>query len=438
MLYVPGLGGHRKDDLHVSKVSKCEVSKEVSSDPPDLRAYDVFYSGLQTDQLNVLQPYYMETCGWTSTQISNPVTYAGLLVIVVTFFVGTLFMKFGVPKVMGTAVIVSGLCTIALGYVGDNYTLFFILLFLVRTLTVFMQMGGFQVCTNWFMQLRGRALGLVTVGAPLETMVWNPMFTLGLAAIGFSTSHLITGIAVVALGAAALFCIKNAPEDYGLYPDGADEPPQVRDEQGTISVRKIFSNPGSWLLIVSFGILQAIIVAVMAFFVTRMTLCGVAPSSFLPALSIGSLLAMPVSYLLGMADDHFGTVKATLILCLGYVAVLVGMLAISYQPGNLFVLMLATVGVAGICGGTPNLHPSITAYVFGRKNYQAANRWIMAIQAIFMALAPLFMSSILDKRIAVVGEAHCLDLAYIIMLGLVVVAAVCLVIIGRKPDFDRQ
>lgn len=397
-----------------------------------------FYSGLQTDQLNVLQPYYMNTYGWTSAQVSDPVTYAGLLVILVTFFVGTLFMKFGVPRVLGAAVILSGLCTIGLGYVGDNYPLFFALLFLTRVLTVFMQMGAFQLCTNWFMQLRGRALGLVTVGNPLETMVWNPLFTAGLATIGFGASYLATGAAVLVLGIATLFCIKNTPEDCGLYPDGASEPPHGQEEAGQVTAREVFSKADSWLLIISFGILQAIIVAVMAFFVTRMTLCGLEPTRFLPALSIGSLLAMPISYLLGMADDRFGTVKATLILCLGFVAVLVGMLAISYQPDSMLLLILSSLGVAGMCGGTPNLHPSITAYVFGRRNYQAANRWIMAIQAVFMAIAPKFMSTILDSRIAVVGEAHSLDLAYLIMLVLVVVAAVCLVIIGRKPDFDRR
>jgi hypothetical protein len=93
-------------------------------------------------------------------------------------------------------------------------------------------------------------------------------------------------------------------------------------------------------------------------------------------------------------------------------------------------IFAAAIGIAGITGGTPNLHPSITTYVWGREKYQAANRWIMAIQAIMMAFSIYFMSVILDTT----GS---LDLAYKIMLGLVAVAAVCLLIIGRKPDFDR-
>lgn len=55
---------------------------------------------------------------------------------------------------------------------------------------------------------------------------------------------------------------------------------------------------------------------------------------------------------------------------------------------------------------------------------------ITAIQAIMMAILTLdYTSAILDRR----GS---LDLADQIMSGLVGVAAVCLVIVGRKPDFD--
>jgi hypothetical protein len=92
--------------------------------------------------------------------------------------------------------------------------------------------------------------------------------------------------------------------------------------------------------------------------------------------------------------------------------------------------MMAALGIAGITGGTPNLHPSITTYVWGRDRYQAANRWIMAIQAIMMAFALYYMSVILD----ITGS---LDLAYKIMIGLVGIAVVCLIIIGRQPDYDR-
>jgi MFS family permease len=182
------------------------------------------------------------------------------------------------------------------------------------------------------------------------------------------------------------------------------------------------------LLIISFGLLQFCIVAIMAFYVPRLAAVGTEPKVYLLWLTISAFLGMPISLVLGIIDDKFGTVVASLVLCGLFVAAIVSLLVMT--ANNVPLIMLAAIGIAGITGGTPNLHPSITTYVWGRDKYQAANRWIMAIQAIMMAFSIYYMSAILDAT----GS---LDLAYKIMLGLIVIAAVCLVIIGRKPDFDR-
>jgi ABC-type nitrate/sulfonate/bicarbonate transport system permease component len=78
----------------------------------------------------------------------------------------------------------------------------------------------------------------------------------------------------------------------------------------------------------------------------------------------------------------------------------------------------------------PTIIDTITAYVFGRENYQAANRWIMSIQAIILAFAIMFMATILDMT----GS---LDLAYQIMIGLMIVVVITVLMLGRTPDYDR-
>lgn len=399
-----------------------------------------FYAGLQTDQLNVLTPYYMEKLGWTATQVTNPVTYAGVLIVLVTFFVGSLFMKIGAKPVVAVSFVVLAVCTFGVGNAGDNYTLYFISLFLTRVATVVLQMGTMQLCTSWFVKLRGRALGLVTVGAPLETAIWVPVFTVGVtSALGFRGCYNILAGILVLFGVITFLKLKSSPEDCGMYPDGETEAPVVAEaDEVKMTFKEVITKLDSWMLIISFGVLQFVIVAVLAFFVARMQFVGVPATIYLPALTIASVLGMPISYILGWIDDKFGTVKASLVLSVTFVLSLVSIYMLSSAPSNLALVIVAVIGIAGMTGGTPNLHPSITAYVFGRKNYQAANRWIMAIQAIMMALAPMFMSKILDARIQVVGPEHCLDLAYLIMLVAVVIAIVCLLVIGRRPDFDKS
>jgi hypothetical protein len=50
-------------------------------------------------------------------------------------------------------------------------------------------------------------------------------------------------------------------------------------------------------------------------------------------------------------------------------------------------LILWGIGVAGMTGGVPTMHPASMSYVFGRREYQSANRIIMSIQLIPSAVA---------------------------------------------------
>lgn len=388
------------------------------------------YSCLMTDHINALQPYYAEHFGWEATKITNPVTYAALAVIVFTLIVGTLFIKFGVAKVLVPSTLLCGLATIGLSFAGDNYIVYFICLFLMRLLTLVFQMGAMQLCTNWFLELRGRALGFVTIGSPLCTATAITLLTLGTrSGLGMKT-YTIMGLITIALGIFMGFLVKSSPEEVGLNPDGAETAPvhANEDDSTDLTFKDVVTNPRAWLLVVSFGIFLFSIVAIMAFFVPYMASTGTSEAIFLPALSVAALLGMPISYVLGWVDDKFGTVKACMLLCATFILALLAMFFM--RTNNVFLIAVASFGIAGVTGGTPNLHPSMTAYVFGRKNYQAANRYIMTVQAVFQAFATMFMSIVAD----VTGS---FQMGYAIMIVLVIIAAICLLIIGRTPDYDR-
>jgi hypothetical protein len=325
--------------------------------------------------------------------------------------------------------VILGLACIGLAFSGVNLVVYNITLFLVRLFVLPLQMGAFMLCTNWFVRLRGRALGFITIGCPLFTATGIYGLTAGIATAGFTVTYATVGVAVLVLAVLAALFLKSSPEDCNLHPDGSVQ--EIASSSGavqSIPFREVFSNSGSWLLVVSFGLLQFCIVAIMAFYVPRLAAVGTEPKLYLFWLMVAAIMGMPISIVLGVIDDKFGTVVASLALCLLFLLATISLLLMT--ANNIPMIVLAALGIAGITGGTPNLHPSITTYVWGRDKYQAANRWIMAIQAIMMAFALYYMSAILDST----GS---LDLAYKIMLGLVGIAAVCLVIIGRKPDFDR-
>lgn len=388
-----------------------------------------FYSGLNVDQMNALTPYYTATYGWQATKIMAPVTIASLITIPLGFVVGSLLIKFGVRKPLSVACILLGASTVLLGFAGDNFKLYWVALLLVRTLPVALSMSVSMLCTNWFVKKRGWALGIVTAGCPLCSASIIALLTFGIRSLGFTATYSIMGIVLMALGLITFLTVRSSPEECGLYPDGAVSAPAKDMEVSSISTKDVLKNPNTWLLTVAFGCLNWIIVAVMAFYVPAMAMSGTAEGTYLLWLSIGSILGIPLSYLLGILDDKVGTVKSCLVLCVFYLIVLIGMIVL--KQNQVALIALIAFGIAGMTGGTPNLHPSLTVYCFGRKNFQAANRWVNSFQSIIVSFAASFMAAILDAT-------GTLRLGYIIMVGMVIVASICFLIIGRKPDFDRS
>lgn len=388
-----------------------------------------FYSGLNVDQMNALTPYYTSTYGWAATQIMAPVTVASLISIPLGFVVGSLLMKFGIRKPLAISCILLGLSTALLGFAGDNFPVYWVALLLVRSLPVALSMSVSMLCTNWFVRRRGWALGIVTAGCPLCSATIITLLTYGIRYLGFGLSYSIMGMLLMVLGVLAFALIRSTPEECGLFPDGADNVQKMDEQAVEISIKDVMKNPDTWLLTIAFGCLNWIIVAVMAFYVTSMAMTGTTEGTYLLWLSIGSILGLPLSYLLGILDDKIGTIKSCLILCVFYLLVLIGMIVV--EANQVGMIALIAFGIAGMTGGTPNLHPSCTAYCFGRKNFQAANRWINSIQSIIVSFAATFMAAVLDAT----GG---LKLGYTIMIGMVVVAVVCFLIIGRKPDYDRS
>ncbi|MEI3317775.1 hypothetical protein [Eubacterium ramulus] len=66
-------------------------------------------------------------------------------------------------------------------------------------------------------------------------------------------------------------------------------------------------------------------------------------------------------------------------------------------------------GVACMTGGVPTMHPCIMAFAYGRKEYQAANRIIMAIQLIPSAVAAQIMVAFMQTGQSNNGLRHAVN-----------------------------
>lgn len=385
------------------------------------------------EQINLLTTTLIAETGWTITAVTNTLTYGSLVAVVMIFVINTLFMKFDSKFLMvGTTFLVAiGIAVMGLSSVTLSMATFVIAWFVVRVVIVILQHGTNLMCTNWWGKNRGKALGLVTIGAPVASATFVAITTAGQnVGMKFADLYYVFAIVIAVIGVLMAIFYKENPEKHGLYPDGDLTPPpaSAREEQSSMSVKEVLKRGDSWLVIISFGILYFGITCITAYFVTVMLTKGVPASTYLPALSIGAIIGIPVSFLLGVIDDKWGTPVASIVMGLFYI---VGFLGMALTNGSsVGTIIMATVGYAAITGGCPNLNPSINTYVFGRKNYLAASRIIMALQGVIAAFANSYMGAFLN--------AGKVSAAYYVLCIAVVVAMILLGILARKPAYDSE
>lgn len=397
--------------------------------------YNYFYSGLQNDHLNVLTPYLMEKYGWKDLEITNPVTAGSLVSIILYLVIGSLFVKYGVRKILIPSIILTALGCIGIAVgAGENYPLYAVSIFIVRTMVLALQMGGFMLAANWFIKYRGRVLGIITAGSPLFSITGIRLLTSLVNKYGLNAYMIVAGVLGV-LAIATLLGIKDRPEDVELYPDGEDHPP-LSEKEGEkpepITLKQILTDKRAWQLIISYGILQFVIVAMMSYMAVRyislstpQDIPNLFVSKALLWLSIGAAAGIPMSYVLGFIDDRLGSIKASLVLnLLFFIAVIP--LAIMPVGGNTALMAIWAFGVACMTGGLPTMHPCVTSYVYGRKQYMEANRWIMTIQAIPMAFALTFMG--------IFNQMGKLTQAYYVLIGLLVISFITILTMWNIPD----
>ena len=127
-----------------------------------------------------------------------------------------------------------------------------------------------------------------------------------------------------------------------------------------------------------------------------------------PWLSLGVLVGIGMSFIFGVIDDKLGTPIASLILGVTEFFPVIGLMMQAKSVAetgscNVPMLVLWGFGVACMTGGVPTMHPASVSFMFGRREYQSANRVIMAIQLIPSAVAAMMMTVLIDNGMGTVG-----------------------------------
>ncbi len=452
--------------------------------------FNFMYSGLQNDQINIIQGF----SAWNNQATLLPMTIGNLVCILLTFVYGTLFIKVGVRKTLIPCILLSaigclgiamanGLAVLSPGVnlnsaapgdplVVGNYALYAVSLFVIRCTCMCFQLSGFMLAANWFIKYRGRVMGIITLGSPLFSVIGTSVMSTFISKnLGGDYRPFYVGLCVLLVVIAVLVwtLLRDTPEEVGLYPDGSDHPPlseaNVEDEVH-LTVGQVLSQAKAWWLIISFGVFQYIINACMASMVAWFTYLVVSNADVVANgpmggmfagmgglegagamvlfvgqatkwLSVGAILGIPMSYIFGILDDKIGSVKTSMLLGLTELLPIIGLLA-QYNAvrttGSCSVPLLIVwgFGVACMTGGVPTMHPCITAAAYGRREYQSANRIIMAIQLIPMAFSATITAYFINA-----GMGPQIWIAYIVLVIIGILSLVPLLKMADANAADR-
>lgn len=392
-------------------------------------------SAISQDCINVIQPAFMEKFGMNSTQVTMPVTIGAYVVIIAAFFYSTIIMKKGVRMfgVVCSVILAVSTALVGLAYNVDGtvaVVLMAVGLFFSRAFVMAVQLCVMQVCANWFMTTRGRVMGIIMAGCAVDNATAQTVSKKMAAAIGFgATYYVIAGLLLVMAVLIYLFFV-TTPEEAGFTPDGIVRPEKEMEqlEEGEYhtkwTLKKLFSLPESWTIMIGFGIYSMAITCSIAVFSIRMDEVGISPALYgvlLLAAGVCGILAGPIY---GVIIDKLGAPKAGAVLGICDMLMMVGLAMANAQ--RVWPVYLAAFGVA-MMAGTPAVQPALTIHVFGPKEYQAANRYLSIVVNLISACALLYMSVIHD----ITGSY---TMAYIVMTMLCAISAVAMMAIKNTHE----
>ena len=383
--------------------------------------YTFFAAGLQQMVLNVTVPAFAETRGWnqgTLLAITTPAAWIGLLG---TIFFSQLVSKKGSKFTIILTLFGTGIICFIYGS-ATSIPVYAVCLMLIYSFgNGFGVVANSALIANWFPRRRGYALGWGSIGLPLATAVYVPVFAILIAKLGIGGAFNLLGVVIITFAVIYIFWIKNTPEEIGLPPDGDDSISKAELEenlkefenyQSSWTTVRLLKNKTVWIMSFCYGLIFLVTVGLVSQMVPRLMSLGYDQNFALAMLSLAAVSGVAGSIVWGIIDVKTSTKFATKLFCLWYIAaILILILTKGSLPGTVCGCIAAGIGI----GGIGNIQPSMLAQVFGRYDYGAASRVVNTVVGFIRVTA----FAIIGITLNITGS---FDGAYLIMMAITIVS----------------
>lgn len=247
---------------------------------------------------------------------------------------GWLVDRFGARALMSTGVVLYMLAFMAFSQVQSLLAFYAACLLMALANSLVGLLVVSYTLNHWFRRKRTTAMGLAVMGLAAAGTIFIPLVVWAQAAYGWRSTAFGTGLGMLVLGIPIMLLVRNAPEPYGLLPDG-DPPGHVDVSHPThrrggglvsFSLRQALRTRAFWLIAVGLSLANlaqsALIVHQFPYLETLLT--RETAALVLSELNVFNILGRLVGGLLGdrlpkhllMAANVLGTGTALVVLVL--------------------------------------------------------------------------------------------------------------------------
>lgn len=253
------------------------------------------------------------------------------------------------------------------------------------------------VIPNWFIEQRGKAIGLSFMGSGVGGMIFNYLAGQWILEFGWRVAYQRLAIWLfVIMAPFVLFVLRVKPSDMGLEPLGGHHVPggtDMEEEQSGIPFKTAIRSGSFWTLVLAITAFNICSYCNMQTISPHLSDIGYSATfaATMVSLAMGSLAIGKLS--LGILFDKIGSKKATLLSALSYTVGVSALLFGRYKAALPFIFL-------GTCFGTAFgsvAIPIITEGVFGRKEYAAIYGFLSGTTSLLSVCNPTIANAVFDR-----------------------------------------
>lgn len=336
--------------------------------------------------------------GYSRAAVSMTQTIFSMCYMLMSFLAGKIFSRKDLNRLLRIDLFV--VCGAYYTYSFCN-TLpqFYIVAFVLGVSAALLGVLAFSVIIpNWFIEQRGKAIGLSFMGSGVGGMIFNYLAGRWILQYGWRMTYRMLAVCLfVIMAPFVLFVLKTRPSDMGLQPLGShrasDAAGACAAETQGMSFRAAIRSRSFWTIWLATASMGVCTYCGMQTIAPHLTDIGYDSmfAATMVSLAMGSLAVGKLT--LGILYDRVGAKRATLLAALSAACGVTGLLLGRWKPALLLVLVGTCLGSAF---GSVAI-PIITEGVFGRREYPAIYGALSGCASAIGVLNPTVVNTVFDK-----------------------------------------